>query len=110
MIDLVPLICERHPNVMFTIAGDGSDFESLVMMLADKQLEERVTVLGVVPNDQVQDVLQGGDLFLSVSLTESFGIAKLEAASCGLLVAATDVDGVREILPPHMIVLGEPTV
>jgi phosphatidylinositol glycan class A protein len=36
---------------------------------------------------------------LNTSLTESFCIAILEAACCGLLVVTTDVGGVPEVLP-----------
>jgi phosphatidylinositol glycan class A protein len=41
-------------------------------------------------------------------LTESFCIAILEAACCGLLVVSTDVGGVPEVLPPNMAYLAKP--
>lgn len=41
-------------------------------------------------------------------MTESFCIAILEAACCGLLVVTTDVGGVPEVLPPHMAYLAKP--
>ena len=41
-------------------------------------------------------------------MTESFCIAILEAACCGLLVVSTDVGGVPEVLPPHMAYLAKP--
>jgi phosphatidylinositol glycan class A protein len=40
---------------------------------------------------QVRDVLVRGHIFLNCSLTESFCIAVLEAASCGLFVVSTKV-------------------
>jgi phosphatidylinositol glycan class A protein len=49
-------------------------------------------------------------VFLNCSLTESFCIALLEAASCGLFVVSTKVGGVPEVLPPSMIRFAEPTV
>ena len=57
----------------------------------------------------MRDVLCRGHIFLNTSLTESFCIANLEAASCGLLVVSTDVGGVPEVLPPHMIYLAKPS-
>lgn len=51
-----------------------------------------------------------GQVFLNCSLTESFCIAILEEASCGLLVVSTNVGGVPEVLEPDMIVLCDPTV
>lgn len=44
-------------------------------------------------------MLTQGHIFLNTSLTESFGIATLEAACAGLYVVSTRVGGVPEILP-----------
>lgn len=73
-------------------------------------LHERVELLGVVPHHQVRDVLTRGHIFLNCSLTESFCIAILEAASCGLFVVSTKVGGVPEVLPSSMIKFAEPNV
>lgn len=45
---------------------------------------------------------------MNTSLTESFGIAILEAACAGLYVVSTRVGGVPEILPADMISFAEP--
>ena len=64
-------------------------------------------LLGGVPHVQVRDVLIRGHIFLNCSLTESFCIANLEAACCGLYVVATNVGGVPEVLPDYMCTLCE---
>lgn len=71
---------------------------------------QRVELLGGIPHHQVRDSLVRGHIFLNCSLTESFCIALLEAASCGLFVVSTKVGGVPEVLPPSMITFAEPTV
>jgi phosphatidylinositol N-acetylglucosaminyltransferase subunit A len=45
---------------------------------------------------------------MNTSLTESFGIAIVEAACAGLYVMSTRVGGVPEILPPDMISFANP--
>lgn len=67
-------------------------------MIENRNLESRVTMFGSVSRDNVPSFLQRGDIFLNTSLTESFCIAILEAACCGLVVVSTDVGGVREVL------------
>ena len=62
----------------------------------------RVKLLGGVPHDRVRDLLVRGDIFLNCSLTESFCIAVVEAACCGLFVVSTAVGGVPEVLPESM--------
>ena len=79
-------------------------------MVERERLQERVEFLGSVPHANVRNVLVRGDIFLNCSLTESFCIAILEAACCGLLVVSTNVGGVPEVLPDDMIMLSNPTV
>lgn len=45
---------------------------------------------------------------MNTSLTESFGIAILEAACAGLYVVSTRVGGVPEILPEDVISFASP--
>ena len=45
---------------------------------------------------------------MNTSLTESFGIAILEAACVGLYVVSTRVGGVPEVLPSDMISFANP--
>ena len=61
----------------------------------------------MVPSQDVREVLIRGHIFMNCSLTEAFCIAILEAASCGLLVVATKVGGVPEVLPPDMILFSD---
>ena len=74
-------------------------------MIEKHNLHNRVELLGAVPHKDIKDVLNRGHIFLNTSLTESFCLAILEAASCGLFVVSTKVGGVPEVLPPHMIYL-----
>ena len=67
-----------------------------------------MSVLEYVPawqthNSKSTQVLTEGSIFLNTSLTESFGIAILEAACAGLYVVSTRVGGVPEVLPEDMI-------
>ncbi|CAH0485756.1 unnamed protein product [Peronospora farinosa] len=106
-IDLVaraiPLVCAQDSRVEFLIGGDGSKRLLLEEMREKYRLHDRVTLYGAVPHAQVRDVLCQGHIFLNSSLTESFCIAILEAAACGLFVVSTRVGGVPEVLPPDMV-------
>jgi len=110
LIEVIPLVCARISNVHFIIGGDGPKRLLLEEMRERYQLHDRVELLGAVPHHSVRDVLVRGHIFLNCSLTESFCIALLEAASCGLFVVSTNVGGVPEVLPPSMIKFAEPTV
>lgn len=106
-IDLVgkaiQIVCARCDHVNFIIGGDGPKRLLLEEMREKHRLHDRVLLYGAVPHAKVREVLCQGHIFLNSSLTESFCIAILEAAACGLFVVSTRVGGVPEVLPPDMI-------
>jgi phosphatidylinositol glycan class A protein len=108
LVQLVPEVCRRFPEVHFIVGGDGPKRHALEEMRERHQLQARVELLGAVPHCDVPSVLTRGHIFLNTSLTEAFCIAILEAVSCGLTVVSTRVGGVPEILPRHMLHLAEP--
>jgi phosphatidylinositol glycan class A protein len=110
LVGIIPIVCRHLPFVDFVIGGDGPKMLNLQEMVERERLQDRVEFLGSVPHASVRDALVRGHVFLSCSLTESFCIAILEAASCGLLVVSTNVGGVPEVLPENMILLSEPNL
>lgn len=110
LVGIIPRICAAFPCVDFIVGGDGAKRLDLEEMVERERLQDRVTFCGSIPHSQVREVLVRGHIFLNCSLTESFCIALLEAASCGLFVVSTNVGGVPEVLPDDMVHLAEPSV
>lgn len=108
-VKVIPRVCRRFKHVRFIIGGDGDKRILLEEMRERHQLHQQVRILGMVPHRDVRNTLVKGHVFFNCSLTESFCIALLEAASCGLVVVSTAVGGVPEVLPKSMIHLAEPT-
>ncbi|KAI0727454.1 transferase [Fomitopsis betulina] len=108
LVATAPRICKIFPNVRFVVGGDGPKMIDLLQMREKYMLQDRIEILGPVRHNDVRDVLIRGSIFLNTSLTESFGIAILEAACAGLYVVATRVGGVPEILPEDMISFANP--
>jgi phosphatidylinositol N-acetylglucosaminyltransferase subunit A len=105
LVDIVPNILGKYPNVHFIIGGDGPKKGILEAMQKKHNLYDRMELLGKIPHSKVRDVLCRGHIFLNTSLTEAFCIAIIEAAACGLVCVSTNVGGVPEILPPSMLYL-----
>ncbi|KAI0938480.1 hypothetical protein AcV5_000156 [Taiwanofungus camphoratus] len=108
LVATAPRICALFPNVRFLVGGDGPKLIDLLQMREKHLLQDRIEVLGPVRHSDVRDVLVRGSIFMNTSLTESFGIAILEAACAGLYVVSTRVGGVPEILPEDMISFASP--
>lgn len=83
-------------HVSAKIAGVGSEIESLQALIEKYHLEDKVELLGLVSdmNHFYQDI----DIYISTSIHESFGLTALEAASHGIPVIATNVDGLPEVI------------
>ncbi|KAF2485641.1 hypothetical protein BDY17DRAFT_294015 [Neohortaea acidophila] len=118
LISALPIMLRRHENLRFIIAGSGPkaiDLEQMLDSLPQQLLytasgQSRVVLLGSIRHEEVRDVMVRGHLLLSTSLTEAFGTVLVEAASCGLMVVATRVGGVPEVLPNNMTVFVFPEV
>lgn len=118
LISALPVLLRLHENLRFIIAGSGPqaiDLEQTLDSLPQNLIitpsgQNRVTLLGSVRHEEVRDVMIRGHMLLSTSLTEAFGTVLVEAASCGLMVVATRVGGVPEVLPKEMTVFVRPDV
>lgn len=56
--------------------------------------------------DDIWPYYAGADLYVSASLTESFGMANLEAISCGLAAVCTAAGGVVEVVGDAAVTVG----
>ncbi|KAK7676349.1 hypothetical protein QCA50_020690 [Cerrena zonata] len=108
LVATAPRICKMFPKVRFLVGGDGPKLIDLLQMREKNQLQDQIELLGSVRHRDVRDVLTRGSIFMNTSLTESFGIASLEAACAGLYVVSTRVGGLPEILPKDMISFANP--
>lgn len=112
-VDLQPpiirYICSKYSQVDFVIGGGGPK-QGLLSEVRDELSPGRVSLLGPLPHAAVPGVLARGHIFLNTSLTEAFCIAICEAVCSGLQVVSTDVGGISEVLPPHLILLARPAV
>jgi phosphatidylinositol N-acetylglucosaminyltransferase subunit A len=107
LIELLPELCENNPALVIELVGDGPKMRPLREMIRLKGLEGRTVVHGGLPNQQALAVVRQCHIFLNTALTESFGIAIVEAASLGLHVITSNVGGVAEVLPPEHMHIAE---
>jgi N-acetyl-alpha-D-glucosaminyl L-malate synthase BshA len=96
--DVVAIFTEVHrqrPSRLVLI-GDGPERSPAERRLRELGLEDRVAFLG--KQDRFEELLAAADVFLLPSEQESFGLAALEAMSCGIPVVASDIGGVPELV------------
>jgi len=93
-VDVVALLRGAFPDIHLTMVGpdkgDGS-YEKVRAHVHRQGLAEHVTFAGTVPKERVPEYLEKGDIFISTTRSESFGISTMEAAAQGLCIVTTSV-------------------
>jgi starch synthase len=91
-----------HPDadLRLLMVGTGPDAAQVRQRLADRPLRglrwlDRYTL----DRTELRDHLHAADVAVLSSRQEGFAVAPLEAMACGVPVVATDVPGVRDLLP-----------
>jgi L-malate glycosyltransferase len=96
--DVVRVFAEvrRALPCQLILIGDGPERSRIESLAHDLGVREAVTFLGKQLG--FIEVLRSADVFLLPSVTESFGLAALEAMSCGVPVVAANVGGLPELV------------
>jgi glycosyltransferase involved in cell wall biosynthesis len=102
VIDCLPALLERHPQLHYLIVGGGSpegDMRAeLDARVARLGLAGRVHFLGAVAPDELKWPLSAADVFVLATRNEGWANVFLEAMACGLPVVSTDVGGNVEVV------------
>jgi glycosyltransferase involved in cell wall biosynthesis len=94
--DTVYLIIGGHGN-----ASRGNEKEVYARLIKDLKLEKQVFLLGEVSAEILRLAYNSADLLIMPNIkvpgdTEGLGMVALEAASCGLPVLASDLEGIKD--------------
>ena len=98
VLDALPAIVERRPDVSYVIAGDGSDRGRLEDKARDMGIAEHVVFTGMVPEAEKADHYRLADVYVMPSRGEGFGFVLLEAMACGIPSIGSTRDGTREAM------------
>jgi len=84
----------REVDGHLLIVGDGPLRRELETQTAESGLQDKVTLLGEIHNDDIVPYYHAADVFAlaSVARSEAFGIVQLEAMACGKPVVNTNLD------------------
>ncbi len=93
-------VLPRLPReTLYVVAGTGPERSTIASAAAAGGLQDRVKLLGSVSDDDLRVLYNTVDLFVMPNILvdddiEGFGLVALEAASCGLPVVASAVQGI----------------
>ena len=95
--DVVKIFYEIQKEIpsKLMMVGEGPEKEAAENLCAQLKIHDKVIFFG--NSNEIDKILCFSDLFLLPSETESFGLAALEAMSCGVPVISSNSGGLPEV-------------
>lgn len=97
LLDVLPKLIEKHPEVHVLFVGDGWHREALERRVAEHNWQQRVIFAGLVPTTQVPSLLHASDIMALPSYQEGQGRTLVEALLCGCAIVGYDVGGIGAV-------------
>ncbi|MEO1041562.1 MAG: glycosyltransferase family 4 protein [Pseudomonadota bacterium] len=104
LIDAFAMYHQRVPGATLAIVGEGPERTVMEQKIVEHGLNDQITLLGAMPNSQVQQWLSGLDLFVLACRTDKNGdkdgipVALMEAMMHGIPAVSTDLTGIPELI------------
>jgi glycosyltransferase involved in cell wall biosynthesis len=100
LIEVCALLRDQGVAFSTSITG-GADEETLARLhrlIADHGLEDRVDVLGRIPEQQLLDEMRRSDVLVHLSTIDSYPLVVLEALACSTFPLCMELAGARDII------------
>lgn len=99
LLEAAAILAKEERAFKLVIAGEGPQLQPLKNRCLALSLQDRVTFLGRVSEEQLVDVYRAGDCFvLPTRSLEGFGLVILETYACGTPVIAVPVGAIPEVV------------
>ncbi|MFN3445952.1 MAG: glycosyltransferase family 4 protein [Bacteroidia bacterium] len=91
-INCVAHLKKQFPHIKLTMIGpDQGELNNMQKLIRELSVESNVDILGPQPNHDLYKFYTSHNVFLTTTSYESFGVAMVEAANCGIPMVATSV-------------------
>src|SRR5699024_2517056 len=91
----------KDNNVILDIVGSGNLYEDIKQQIKHLKMEDRILLHGFKSRIDTAKLLKNSDVYVSASLTETFGVPFIEAMACGKPVIGADTIPLSEFINTH---------
>ncbi|MFH1895574.1 MAG: glycosyltransferase family 4 protein [archaeon] len=101
--EVLPEILKKHENLVYLIVGKGVMKNKIERIIKEKNLDKNVFLLGETENKFLEEIFVCSDIFVMPNIRvkgdmEGFGVVSIEAASYGLPVIASNLEGIKDAI------------
>ena len=101
-------VLARLPEVHVLLIGDGEERNALEQKAVRLQVGDRLHIVGEIAHQHAMNLVAASDVFVFPSLSESMGLAVVEAMMTGTPIVASDLRALHEVLGPDSAVYAAP--
>ncbi len=83
-------------DILLLLLSSGEELDFVKTFIKQNELEEKIRIIGNVPNNILPEYLNASDLYVSTSFSDGTSLSLLEAMACGLGIIVTDVPAIME--------------
>jgi glycosyltransferase involved in cell wall biosynthesis len=98
LLQATALVRKDYPSFRLVLVGDGPERKSLEDLAKELGIRKYVTFIGSLSFSEIPSYMKAANIFGFASVTETQGLATLEAMAAGLPVVAVEASGTRDIL------------
>ncbi len=98
LIKIMPELLEINPNFKLIIAGEGPDKHRLHFIAKNLELENKIKIIGSIPQDLLWKYMRAADIFILNTGYEGLPHVVLEAMQVGTPIITTNVCGNPEVI------------
>lgn len=112
LIDALPTVLEKHPEVRLTVAGFGPELEQRQAQAAQLGLQDKIHFIGAVDQASLPALYRRAAMLVAPFVKaasgdrEGLGLVSVEALACGCPVVTTRIEAVKEVFggqwPPYL--------
>ncbi len=98
LINIFNNILKENKNVTLILCGDGNYKKKLEKQVTQLGIKEKVIFTGRLDHSELRDCYQLSDVFILLSIHESFGLVFLEANACKTPVVGSNIEGIPDAI------------
>jgi glycosyltransferase involved in cell wall biosynthesis len=96
IVDAIPQLRDRYPNVCVVFAAYDGEGEELRRRAADLGVDDAVRFVGRIDHAELPEAIGAADVFVTVPSLDATAVSLLEAMACGKAIIASDLPSNRE--------------